>query len=424
MCVKDFKLDRMGKFKQFFILIFMLVTLFFSERDLLFPYYFRISTTLLIAILIIICVFLLSFVKNVKFDFISITLLARMVLYLLPVLYTESMYGYWGNYLTVVASFFAYFISSQYSFKENKTLIERISLIFMLSLVIISIQVIYMNFLLADKFGFLSINLFKFHLELPLGSSNYIASVILPLLVFVIYAEINNKVRIASSILAVIALIIIQSKNAFIVLFFFLAFKLIVTYFKVLRMTNENRRNVISLTIFLFIALSGILIFSVYFLLNEWNMGMVVVNGTFLEIINALSSNRLYVFSNEFSRWTNNFMFGNGLGYEVGAIRSHNWLLELLVQSGIVGLLLYISILTNWYSIIKVQRNSSRFFKAVFSSVVIILIQGLAEVSMFTMTIDVLLWFLIGLSVSEVKSIKVNRKGNRQIFTMCNIRST
>lgn len=413
MSLKKYKLDRIDKYKLAFFIIFALVSLFTSERELLIPFYFRISSTTLLMGVFIIFFILLVLNRRISLDFISIMLLVRVVTLLIPLTYTEIMQGYWGNYLAIIGSFMAYLISSQISIKWKKDysiLIQRVLMIF---LNIASIQVIFMYFTLGKEYRHLNINLFKFYLVTPIGASNYIASIILPLLIIIFYIDIKNKYKVISIILAFIALVIIQSKNAIFVLLLFIAYRLIKKYIIAIKETNENKKLAIFLKLHIFITGVSILYLAFDYLLVEWNMGLVYSNGSIYNVINALSSNRLNVYLNELLRWKNHLLLGNGLAYETGLVRSHNWLIELLVQSGLVGLTLYLGALVSWYKRIYAYLKSSKLMIAVFYGIIIIFIQGFAEVSVFTLTVDVMLWFLIGLSISESKNLKHNKISNQ-----------
>lgn len=412
MSLQNYKLDRIDKYKLAFFIIFALVSLFTSEKELLIPFYFRISSTTLLMGVFILFFILLILYRRFSLDFISIMLLVRVVTLLIPLTYTEIMQGYWGNYLAIIGSFMAYLISSQISLnwkKDYSILIQKVLMIF---LNIASIQVIFMYFTLGKEYGHLNINLFKFYLVTPIGASNYIASIILPLLIITFYIDIKKKYKVISIILATMALVIIQSKNAIFVLLLFIAYRMIKKYIIAIKETNENKKLAVFLKLHIFITGVAILYLAFNYLLVEWNMGMVSSNGSIYNVINALSSNRLNVYLNELFRWKDHLLLGNGLAYETGLVRSHNWLIELLVQSGLFGLILYLGALVSWYKRINLYLKSSKLMKAVFYGIIIIFIQGLAEVSVFTLTVDVILWFLIGLSISESKILKHNKISN------------
>ncbi len=408
MHVKNYNLKRPDKYKVAFILIFVIVSLFTTSKELMFPYYFRVASTILFSSIFIIFLTLMLFNKKLSFDLISLILLARLVIYLIPLLFTTTMEGYWGNYLTIIGSFFAYFISSQARVSTKTNYLSIINKILIMFINLISIEVIYMLFLLSRKYGALNINLLKYYLVLPIGGSNYLACIILPLLIFVYYSDINMKSKLFSITLSFIALFIIQSKNAVFVLLLFISYRFIKRYLMDIRNIKDNKKFVMILTIVMISTGMYLLYLAFNYLLVKWNMGMDYSNGSIYEVINALSSNRLDVYSRELLRWTNHLFLGNGLAYELGTTRSHNWLIDLLVQSGLVGFVFYLSTIIIWYKKVKPYKKSSKFLRALYYSILIILIQGLAEVSMFTLNIDIMLWIFIGISVSESNEIKRN----------------
>lgn len=405
----DYKLDGLGKTKVVFFSFFVLVSLFATSKELLFDFYIKYSSATLLLLLFISFLFFMVIKKKLAQDTISLLLLIRCGLYLIPLLFTQTMEGYLGNYITVIGSFAAYIIASQFwrNSKDNYLLIINKVVIIFLS--IASLQVIYMYFLLGNAYEALNINLFKYNLITPVGGSNFIACVILPLLVFVFYSNIKKRTKIISIALGLIALLIIQSKNAIFVLIIFSIYIGIRKYFQSLKGIKENKKFVIFVSLFFIVCGSFVLFYFINYLLIKWNMGLSYSGGSIYQVINALSSNRLNVYSSELLRWTEHFIIGNGLGYETGTTRSHNWIIDLLVQAGLMGFSVYLFILFIWYKKVHPYRNSNKFIKAAYYSIIVIFIQGLAEVSVFTITIDVLLWFLIGLSISEVKSIKYKK---------------
>ena len=124
------------------------------------------------------------------------------------------------------------------------------------------------------------------------------------------------------------------------------------------------------------------------------------------ETINALTSNRLNIYIAEIKRWAEHMFFGNGLTYKSGYPRSHNWVIELLVQSGVIGFTIFITAIAIWCNKVKKHLRGNNLVKSSFYSCLVTLFQGLAEVSVFTITIDLLFWFMIGLSISDVNYLK------------------
>ena len=137
-----------------------------------------------------------------------------------------------GKLFAVIASFVAYFVASQPHNNINFLTTKKASKILVLYVTLISIQVIYVFFSLFLDHGLLNINLLKLNMVTPVGASNYIASIILPLLVFVYYIDFERKFKIFTILLGIVSLLMIQSKNALFVLVILISAKFIKSYFR------------------------------------------------------------------------------------------------------------------------------------------------------------------------------------------------
>lgn len=404
------RLQRLSKIKIFFLIANIFVFLLISNKELLIPIYIQKSST--IASILILGISIIPVILNRKFyfDLISLILFIRVFIYLIPLLYTNNFEGYLGNYVSVIVSFSAYFIASQKIYQNPKSLIKLINYLFLILLSTISLQVIYMFLALNKQFGELSINFFKLYLAIPLGSSNYIACMILPLLIYVFYSDIVKKFKISAIIISLFAILIIQSKNAIFILVIFFAFRFLKHFIIKIRnyITAENKNFIFVISIFVLTVLIYFIYLLFSYLLVKLNMGLVYNGDSIYKSLNALSSGRLDVYLDELNRWTMNIYLGNGLGYNVGQLKAHNWIIDLLVQSGVIGLTLFIIALYSWNKRIHSMLNVNYVLRSIYFSVIIILIQGLAEVSIFTISIDTILWFMIGFSISITNYEKKN----------------
>ncbi|WP_238652138.1 O-antigen ligase family protein [Paenibacillus piscarius] len=324
----------------------------------------------------------------------------------MPLLYIENVENYWGNYLAVIASFVGYFIATQTHKIEISRIINKIASLYF---IVLCIQVVYTYIQIITKYGKLDVGILKYYLVVPVGSSNYIAAIILPFLVFFYMSNISTFHKYILIGLGLLTLVVIQSKNAIIIVIVLAAFSVIKKYLGSIRNRsniNKHLKIISFLPIFIFLLIVSYL--GTEFFLNKWYMGMDLNNSSIYEIINALSSNRLEVYSNEFIRWNQHLFFGNGLSYSLGQMRSHNWIIDLLVQSGIFGFLIFILAIFIWLKSIVGYLSKDNFIKSIFSLVLVILIQGLGEVTLFTNTIDILFWFMLGTSVSQKNYLKRN----------------
>lgn len=406
-------LDKKSKVKVFFLIIVVLISLFVSNRDINYLLFFNLSSVHLYIPLFMLFILYALAHKTIYIDIVTMILLARVVIYIIPITYSSHMEGYWGNYFSVIASFVSYFVASQSHNNTDFFITKKISRVFVVFTTLIAIQVIYIYFSLFLEHGMLNINLLKFNMVTPVGASNYVAAVISPLLIFVYYSNFKNGTKFLVIFLGIISLFMIQSKNALFVLILLISVKVIIGYFKKinsLKVSASLRMPLIIITIFLTLIIAfGIYNILRYFIIS-WNMGMTLGTGSLYDTINALTSNRLTVYSTELARWTEHILLGNGLSYQLGYARSHNWIIELLAQSGIVGFTLFVTAIIWWFFRVYNYKMNNSFIRAAYMSVIVILIQGLAEITLFTNTIDILFWYLIGTSIAEVNFIKKERR--------------
>lgn len=392
-----------SKLKSAFIGVAFFIILFFTNKELRLPYYINVSAMVAYIPLFLGMLAMLFLNRNCRIDTISMILAARLFIYIFPIIYLDNLTGYWGNYFSVIASFIAYLICSQNHFDDISAPINQLFAVF---LSLVSLQVIYLFVILRMQFGILSIGLSKLYMVTPVGGSNYIASVILPLMVFMYYSSIRLTTKLVVLAISVVAIVLIQSKNAVLVIILFLCIRLIKVYLKAIKSSNSNKNKVTLVTIVLFMSAVAGVYYSLRFFLIEWHMGMSYNPASLYETINALTSNRLDVYSKEFNRWTDHMILGNGLAYDVGMTRSHNWIIELLVHSGLLGFSVYIIAILKWFRKTRRYIKKSSFVRSTHYAALIILVQGLAEVSLFTTSIDMIFWILIGLSMSEVQRLQ------------------
>lgn len=418
--IKNLNLHKLN-FKHFYFISVCTIFLFVSEGNnvISFLHFNYSKIILLLSVFLLVSFIILISRRKIYFDFISSLLFLRLVLYLVPLSYLSSVDSYWGNYFAVVGSFFAYLICSQSHQLDIAKSINKISFMFY---VIICIQVIYAYAYINNEYIVAAIGLFKYYLVTPIGASNYIACIILPLLIYILYSTLNNKIKIISVILGLCALTMIQSKNAILILIIFFVYKLISKYIGIIiksKGSSEYRMPIIliSAALILFITLGSFFVFR-YFL-YKWHMGISINSYSIYELLNALTSNRLNTYSSEILRWSEHVFFGNGVSYQDGFARSHNWIIELLVQSGIIGFMVFLSALAIWF--IKIIKHKDQFVTSVFCFVVIVLMQGLAEVSLFTYAVDILLWSYMGLCISHINYMSslysVKKNNHIQIYT-------
>ena len=127
---------------------------------------------------------------------------------------------------------------------------------------------------------------------------------------------------------------------------------------------------------------------------------------------NSISSGRLEIFGREFSRALEHPLFGNGMIFnqKTSVDGAHNLIIELFVQSGLIGLFLY---LTPMFSVFRRARThlNSPITTSWYLLTVAIFINGFVEVNFFNWCIDFIFWFSCGLlmNITQGSSLHIKK---------------
>ena len=390
--------------KTVFFIVYTFVLLVIGSGDyIVVPHLSLNSIYIYIALFSIVLFYFFIKKDSINADVINFLLLFRIGIYLIPLIYIYNTNGFFGNYFSVIASLMTYLVFSSKNIDNYSSYNRLIKFIIIITFIQTIITAININSTGKSIY-------YKLYMETPIGSSNFIGCIILPMIVFIIFFEEKKYIKSLIIILGLITLILIRSKNALIVFLIFIVYflikKLVKSFFNL--KNYMDKRLSIFLICFISFFILTIAFFIVKFVLNKFYMGIQLDGNGILKIINAFSSGRLDVYLAELTRWSNNPLFGGGMVYKVGEMRAHNWIIEALVQSGILGLTVFFILLCIWYRKIKFYIKKDKFIRACFISVIAILLQGLFEVSIFTTSIDILLWIFIGLSISKVNKLKYN----------------
>lgn len=403
---KEVSKDRNSNIIIFLFCAICIITLIFSEVKLDYSFYINISQVIIFIGVLFIILPVIFFNMKYYLDEITFLLLLRLIIYLIPLLYMDNLESYWGNYFSVILSFCVYFIASQ---NHKRDVAKSINTITVIYTVLICIQVFYMFFYLHNRFDNLNINMLKYYMVIPIGGSNFIPCIVVPLMVLIFCSDMSSKIKFLVGLAGLASILVIQSKNALFVVLLFVVVRFILKYFKSLLMIKDKskiRTAIIAITSILILSVSITFFIVIKYISDKWYMGMVISGSSIYEFFNAITSNRLYVYGKELNRWTEHLFFGNGLSYIFGYMRSHNWVIELLVQSGLAGFLTFIGALFFWYRKISKYLKVDLLIKSIFYFCIAVLVQGLAEVTLFTPIMDALFWFMIGLSVSQANYIR------------------
>jgi O-antigen ligase len=122
--------------------------------------------------------------------------------------------------------------------------------------------------------------------------------------------------------------------------------------------------------------------------------------------LDTMSSGRVVVLQEQLTRFTNHLFLGNGYSYNIGETKSHNWFLDLLVQRGFIGTVIFIFCIKSIFKSSKPFYSTDKFTRAGVNMLAIMLIQGLFEITFFTISIDFLVWSMAGFLIARRRFLK------------------
>lgn len=365
----------------------------------------------------LLCIFSLLFfviacIRKYDINRISIMLVISIAFGVIPLMYTTNLDSYFGNYLTVIISGITFYIISN----TKKDFTDIIYKLLCLISLIISVQVIYTEYMIFGNLSFSNISneSIKLFMKIPIGSSNLIAAFLLPLLIFIESYGDKSRIKHLICLINIYSLVLCRSKNAlslfFIIIFYLFAKRI---YFFIIKdkSFSKNKKLIIIMFINAMLLLGVILTFNIILnILNSLRFDYYIspLSNGILNKIDTISSGRVVVYLDEINRIKDHIIFGNGFAYELGMKRSHNWVIDLLVQRGIIGLYIYSYCL---YNILKIRlNNKDKFIKSSFNLLLVIFIQGLFEVTVFTLGIDLLIWSISGFMYARYRYLRNKQK--------------
>lgn len=341
---------------------------------------------LIISIAALITLGLMSRLKAFKINSVLFFLIAKTVLDILPVFQGKIVPDatFWYHYSMVPFMPIIYVIYSNYYGKIQ--IILRLLIVFCIIIVFQEVLTAIFN-----GFSFES-NEFKNFLRIPMAHSNIIAVFLLAILILYIK---NHTIKIESLIIISILLfgiLLTKSRGA---ILFLLGWICVMMYQKKYEHISVN-------AIFFLISLA--LIFSLIIIFSP-DVQMILFETSISDpyFWSKATSGRTDLFLLALMQIIMNPWLGSGIGvteynigYEVVNTGVHNIVLDYIVQSGIIGLLLYSIAIYNVF-LNKSDLNNNKINKAINLSVIVILAYSMMEVCYFNYSCIFLFWMLCGL---------------------------
>ena len=310
-------------------------------------------------------------------DIITVFLVCSVLRALIPVLYISNMPDFYGYLETSALCVISYFIAKNY---VNDTRKMEIAIWFMF--VLICLQVALEAYLGPVSY-FDDTYYFKNNLIIPIGGSNAIASKLIPCFAFLFCVSKSKCRRFWATIVMFSALGITKSRSGLLAGIVILA---IVCVWN----GNLDVKRVLQLVLLL-------LVFGVIFLffLYKTKIGSFVFYNNTSTIVNRIE--RWAISLNFFKKYP---LFGVSYLMQAADYNPHNWILSVISRGGIVGILLAMGIAVVLIVSFRGKYDNDIIRGSVCFAVAM-LIQGLAEIVLFTSTHDFFFWFMLGIAMRE-----------------------
>lgn len=325
-----------------------------------------------------------------QFDAIASLLLIRCILNIAPILYINVPDSYLGNYISAWLPFMFYFILLNSKIDARK--IYKVLIFFG---IIISIQCFWTYYLITSRGIASYFDLwYKSFFVIPIGGTNHIACVLIPLLIIGNRTLLGKK-RLFYVSLLVAAIVFTKSRGGVVLILFY--------FFVELFLNAKNRKK----KMMLIIAFLPLLAFGMLFFLSGDGLqaiqmffrGFSSSKGT----LNSFSSGRLALFKQFFIYIGNHLFLGNGVSYDqltVGANGTHNFILTILYENGLAGLTLYSIFAVVVISRIRIYNEPNCNARGFFSKIpavamLFIFINSMFEQCLFTLSVDLIFLIMV-----------------------------
>lgn len=375
-----FRLDLKERMGTFLYLICMLIYTFFVYVDSdrisnINVFHFKIGILPIYIVLFISFVFIIFmfiFVPRIKVDSIIIILIFRILLNIL-----SSFISGFGQhfYINIVTSILcAIFYIFGFNCTNDKKFVVLVSKIIFF---VIFMQVLFEVIKSPISF-FSNTYIYKNMLAIPIGSSNAIISKTLPNYALIYSTAKNKKTKYVYTLMMFFIAIVTKSRSGIIA---------VVIIFSVLLTWKDqlNLRKTIKLLLTMLLLLIVLLIFVKYSDIGEYAF----------ELSNITVVERIYLWKKAFSIFNSSPIFGSGFSNEVTSFDPHNYIMSILMRSGLFGIGILCILILLILLRIKEKTNDA-YVRGSVCLCICILMQGLAEVVLFSYIIDMMLWFNIG----------------------------
>ena len=370
------------------ILIFLSFVLIGSNENAqgdIYVFFINFNKTYVLVVLLFLGL-LISTKCNIAFDNISLYLVFRFAAVVLSSIILILSNQFQTEYqLGILMAFVVCVIAYLLGQKIEKSFIAKVLFCCM---VVICMQLIVTY--IGRRLSFGNIVEIKWWMRIPFGQTNTVGCLVVGMMAYIVSSNIKKVIKLLSLVIAFICIVFTVSRSGFLIYCLY-------CFYIFIKWTSHLRMRTLVRGLFFCVALISIII---YF----WSESNLFERFNF----DSLTSSRLQVYKEGIELFLKYPLTGvSAFKFHIyDAVKAHNWILESLIESGIVGSIFY------FYAIYLVYKSVKKKNKAYVSFIVIYLLHGMVEPNLFTVGLDTFFWLLVGTLQTEDKRSDEKTLGN------------
>ena len=346
------------------------------------------STALLVSSMIALCLWLAAG-NRIRLGIVN-GLQGLMLVELLLPLTTTTLLHFWGNYLSFAYAAVSFLCWSNLVRRQHRRWIVGVLAIYAFVLVG---QIAWRALELAQQGVFSGV--YKLLMVVPFGASNYLGGPLL-ILFFVFLCikgqEVPNRLGWVVLAALLVGMLLIHSRATLAAL----ACTLLL-YLQVRRRPGGTKMRIVVGSGLAFV-LGTVVLIGALTLTGQY--------GSFTAGLDFFTGGRIELLKGAAVAFLRHPWFGSGLGnsptfsipgYTIELWHAHNFVMDLLMFSGGVGMAIQCSVYWVAAQRMRAKIASSPWAMGAFFSLIAILVDALAEPSVFTYKVDALLWMVLGI---------------------------
>ena len=345
--------------------------------------YVNLNVTVVMAVITFFVVVALVCLDKLRFDGDMYIFFARIIFYFVPVLYISGDFEY-GTAFSMILTMLSYYIGLNY-----RGSIKLIINILIAASIFVCLQLIFI--LVVRHLSVFDMDDLKYYMRLPMGRTNYVGVFLIACYVMVdnLYASRKSILKYLYFTLLIFCLLSAGTRSGILVLCGYFIFK----FCRYVHAIRYKRFSIKKIIIFASACVLVVCAGGVLFIAKGEEISRMFS-------YDSMVKSRLRVYAEALGYFFKNPLLGrSAYVYHVyDSVDSHNFLLESLVQTGVIGtVLFFMTVISAYRQICRIKNDNVRRMLKVF--IIITFIHGSVEPNLFTIKSDVFFWFIAGAGV-------------------------